>query len=311
MRLIGSFLLMSALAALGPSVAPAQAQLSRTFVSAAIGNDANDCNRATPCRSFQGAHDKTNDQGEIMVLDPGGYGALRIAKSISVVNDGVGEASILVSGGVTGITVDAGASGSVNLRGITIQGIGFGGGTGLVFNSGFALTVTNCVIRGHTGSGILFAPNADGRLAVSNTLMADNVGNGIAAIPGGHGFVRVALSRVEAYDNSQHGFFFDGEFSLGNLVAVVADSVAAGNLRDGVHANSGSSSAQPLVMVTRSVLANNGGTGAAATGNALLDLSASTVSGNGTDVSHIQSFGDNIINFNFNSGPIDAVFPRR
>src|SRR3954454_24833163 len=101
----------------------ANAQIARTGVSAARGNDANNCDVATPCRTFQRAHDQTNSDGEITVLDAGGYGALAITKSISVVNDGVGEASILVSGGGTGITVNAGAGGFVNLRGITIQGI--------------------------------------------------------------------------------------------------------------------------------------------------------------------------------------------
>src|SRR5215469_11663201 len=94
--------------------APASAQLSRTFVSAASGNDANSCDRATPCRTFQGAHDKTNPDGEITVLDPGGYGAVTITKSISIVNGGVGEASILVSGGITGVTINAGPADYVN-----------------------------------------------------------------------------------------------------------------------------------------------------------------------------------------------------
>src|SRR5215510_686548 len=89
--------------------APAQAQLARTFVSS-LGNDANDCQRLTPCRTFQGAHDKTLANGEITVLDPGGYGAVTITKSISIINDGVGEDGVLVSAGATGVTVNAGAS---------------------------------------------------------------------------------------------------------------------------------------------------------------------------------------------------------
>src|SRR5262249_55575898 len=106
----------AALAALlGLSLQPAPAQLARTFVSATVGNDANDCNRATPCRTFQAAHDKTFDQGEITVLEPGGYGAVTIIKSISIVNDGVGEASVLVSGGATGIKIVAPAGAYVNL----------------------------------------------------------------------------------------------------------------------------------------------------------------------------------------------------
>src|SRR5512147_662560 len=189
-------------ALLGLHVAPVQAQLSRTFVLAAIGNDANNCDRPTPCRTFQAAHNKTNSDGEITVLDPGGYGGLTITKSISIVNDGVGEASILVSGGTTGITINGGSSAYVNLRGITIQGIGFGGGAGLRFNSGFSLTMENCVVRNHTGGGIEFAPNASSNLSLSDTLVADNGGDGINVFPSGSGTVSIAFSRVEMYNNS-------------------------------------------------------------------------------------------------------------
>src|SRR6266508_386437 len=160
-------------------VASAQAQYVRTCVSA-NGNDANTCHCSQPCRTFQRAHDQTLSDGELTVLDPGGYGPVTITKSISIVNDGVGEASIQVSGGGTGIIINAPAgAGYVNLRGITIQGVGFGGGVGLRFNTGFALTVTNCVVRNQTGNGIEFLANASSNLSVSNTLVADNGGSGI------------------------------------------------------------------------------------------------------------------------------------
>lgn len=97
---------VAALLALGLSGVPAQAQLARTFVSS-FGNDANDCGRATPCRTFQAAHDKTLPNGEITVLDPGGYGAVMITKTISIINDGVGEAGMLISGGAAGVTINA------------------------------------------------------------------------------------------------------------------------------------------------------------------------------------------------------------
>src|SRR5262249_32480089 len=155
----------------------------------------------TPCRTFQVAHDKTNDQGEITVLDPGGYGAVIITKSISIVNDGVGEAGTLVSGGATGITINGAATSSVNLRGLTVQGIGFGGGNGLVFNSGSSLTVTNCVSRNLNGAaglgnGISFSPTVAGphSLFVSDTLLADNFNSGIISFPTGTGQdVRIAI----------------------------------------------------------------------------------------------------------------------
>src|SRR5262245_23134059 len=163
--------------------APMPAQLARTFVSAAGGHDGNDCNRKTPCRTLQAAHDKTLDQGEVRILGPGDYGALTITKSISVINEGVGEAAISAPAGANGITVKAPANASVSLRGLTIQGMGSGGGAGLRFDGGFVLTMTNCIVRNHGGSGIDFLGNASSRLSIVNTVVADNGGSGIHVLP--------------------------------------------------------------------------------------------------------------------------------
>src|SRR5262249_44344739 len=176
--------------AFGLLVAPAHAQFSRTYVSAATGSDGNSCGFGAPCRTFQRAHDQTNDQGEITVLDPGDYTnsttPLTIRKSISIVNDGGGEASILVSGKSVedaGITINA-PHAYVTLRGLTIQGVG--AGRGLAVTAGFSVTVTNCVIRNHTGDGISFqSSDGNSNLSVSSTVVADNGLNGILVIPNG------------------------------------------------------------------------------------------------------------------------------
>src|SRR6266849_621608 len=122
MTKITSSLFLAILLTLCLHVASAQAQLVRTCVSMAKGSDVNSassCHCATPCRTFAVAHANTFSDGEITVLDPGDYGGLTITKSISINNDSVGEASITVSGGTTGITVNAPAAGYVNLRGLT------------------------------------------------------------------------------------------------------------------------------------------------------------------------------------------------
>src|SRR5262249_48646138 len=184
-----SFVLANLLA-LGLAAAPAQAQLARSFVSAGTGNDANapNCSRTAPCRTFQTAHDNTLAQGEITVLDPGSYGAVTIAKNISIINDGVGEAGILVSGGNIGIDINAPGA-SVTLRGLTIKGIGFGGGGGIRFVAGTALNVEGCTIRNLEGTnaiGISFQPGNPAALQVTNSIVADNLsGDGI--IVGAHG----------------------------------------------------------------------------------------------------------------------------
>jgi hypothetical protein len=198
--------ILAALFALAVSVGSAQAQLARTFVSS-FGSDLNDCNRLTPCRTFQRAHNNTLANGEITVLDAGGYGAVTINRNISIINDGVGEAGVLVSGGGTGITINAGADDAVSLRGLTVKGLGsaWGGGNGIVFNSGRSLTIENCAIRNMTqagtpskGYGIRFIPSTSSNLVVSNTLLSDNVeATAILVAPTGVGTVRVDLNRVE------------------------------------------------------------------------------------------------------------------
>src|SRR6266540_1997519 len=240
MTKITSSLFLAALLALCLHVASAQAQLVRTCVSMAKGNDANSasfCHCTTPCRTFATAHDNTLDQGEITVLDPGDYGGLTITKSISINNDGAGEASISVSGGTTGIVVNAPAAGYVNLRGITIQGVGFGGGQGLQFNTGFSLTMTNCVIRNHTSVGLGLVPHGSSNFAVSNTVVADNGSNGIFLLPSGSGTVKAIFNRVEIYNNSGHGLMVEGGLSTGDIRATVVDTVAARNHNSGFAAD--------------------------------------------------------------------------
>jgi hypothetical protein len=286
------------------SFQPVQAQSSRTFVSAASGNDANDCSRATPCRTFQGAHDKTNDQGEITVLDPGGYGAVEITKSVSIMNDGVGEVSILVSGGSTGAVIRAGSAGYVNLRGITIQGIGFGGGTGLEVFSAFSLNLQNCVIRNHTRNGINILPSSDANIAISDTLVSDNGGSGIAIQPLQQGHVKAVFDRVTVSDNSLNGLFVDGSLSpqgSGSINATVVDSVVANNIGAGLSARAPAGDAVSLIMLIRSVSANNA-IGVSADGlQAGVVMGRSSIRGtaspstSSTNNGTVGTFGDNYI----------------
>src|SRR4029077_2582777 len=95
----------------------AQAQATRTWVSG-VGDDANPCSRTAPCKTFAGAISKTAAHGEINVLDPGGFGAVTITKSIRIISDHI-EAGVLVSG-TNGIVVNVGSTDSVLLDGLDI-----------------------------------------------------------------------------------------------------------------------------------------------------------------------------------------------
>src|SRR5262245_32593381 len=83
MRRISTSLALAAASFALLQTAPAQAQAFRTWVSG-VGDDANPCSRTAPCKTFAGAISKTQVNGEINCLDPGGFGALTITKSITV-----------------------------------------------------------------------------------------------------------------------------------------------------------------------------------------------------------------------------------
>jgi len=284
---------------LGPclATAPAQPLLPYTFVSAVHGNDGNDCNRAAPCRTFQRAHDKTGEEGEIAVLDPGDYGALTIEKAISIINDGAGEAGVLASQG-TGITINAPPAASINLRGLTVQGMGFGGGSGIRFNSGAILIVANCFIHNHGREGIDFFPIGNSNLAMWNTSVADNGGHGIIVRPTGTSAVMASLNHVALYNNSRVGLLVRGLDSSGTVDATVSDSAAANN-GDGFRLEAGHAAAS--LTLVRAVAADNRSHGIAAIGGtAIVRIGASSITGNALswvagDGALVQSFGDNTI----------------
>src|SRR5450631_2085445 len=108
-----------ALLACSLSAAPAWALANRTWVSG-HGADSGACTPTAPCRTFAFALTQTTAGGEIDVLDPAGYGTVIITQAISIVNDGVGVAGIQAGFGLNGVTINAGASDSVHLRGLTI-----------------------------------------------------------------------------------------------------------------------------------------------------------------------------------------------
>src|ERR1700753_3375248 len=91
----------------------ASAQASRTWVSG-VGDDANPCSRTAPCKTFAGAIAKTAAAGEIDVLDPGGFGAVTITKSITI--DGAGNTAGVLVSGTNGIVISAQSTDVATLR---------------------------------------------------------------------------------------------------------------------------------------------------------------------------------------------------
>src|SRR5579864_7268081 len=147
--------LLACLAIVLLGTSPAQAQATRTWVSG-VGDDANPCSRTAPCKTFAGAISKTAVGGEIDALDPGGFGAVTITKSITLDGGGGQVASVLVNG-TNGIVVAAPAGSNVILRNLRITGHNGSGLNGISWISGASLHVEHCTIFGFSQNGINIA----------------------------------------------------------------------------------------------------------------------------------------------------------
>jgi hypothetical protein len=292
--------------ALALPIAPALAQATRTFISA-NGNDANTCVRSAPCRTLQVAHDKTNSGGEINMLDPAGYGPVTITKPISIVNDGVGSAGILVPSGGVGITINtASALDRVHLRGLIIEGAG-AGQTGIQFLKAKSLTIENCVIRNLTNDGIDFIPSGIGdvsmSLAVTNTLISDNGVHGISIQPGNAITVDAVFDRVNLHYNGGSGVISDGSLGTAAINATAKETVADYN-GYGFQVISPGGQATTNFLLLRSLSANNSNVGVLADGaNATIRYAASAITGNNSGwinlhSSVVQTYGDNYLDGN-------------
>src|SRR6202166_688627 len=99
----------------------ASAQATRTWISG-VGDDVNPCSRTAPCKTFAGAISKTAAGGIINCLDPGGFGAVTITKSITL--DCTATLGSILSSGVQGIVVNALSTDKIVLRGLDINGAG-------------------------------------------------------------------------------------------------------------------------------------------------------------------------------------------
>src|SRR5712664_1992980 len=192
----------------------AQAQATRTWVSG-VGDDANPCSRTAPCKTFAGAISKTAAGGEIDALDPGGFGAVTITKSITLDGGtGSGWASILDSG-TNGINVNI-SGGTVTIRHIAINGAGASLGLhGISATAVGTLNIEDCVIFGHNNEGVLVNLSTGANVNVRNSTFKNNgaAGGGVAA------GMRATTS--------------DGTFGAGHTVYVTVVNSSADNNTEG------------------------------------------------------------------------------
>jgi parallel beta helix pectate lyase-like protein len=278
----------------------AHAQATRTWISG-VGDDVNPCSRTAPCKTFPGAISKTAPSGEIDTLDPGGFGAVTITKSITL--DGTsGIAGILVAG-TNGIVIQAGASDVVILRNLDINGIGQGL-SGIRIISARDVYVENCKIYGFTQRGISDERNS-GRLFVSDTNISSNSTAGIGAVATTLPSTLTVTGdhvRVERQGNA-------GVLVGDGTKATFSNSVISGNVNFGVYATG----AGAEVLVDASVVSANG-QGLATGAGGIVRVSNSSVTANNLGINtagggSVYSYGQNRLDGNTSNGSPSGSAP--
>jgi hypothetical protein len=228
----------------------AQAQASRTWVSG-VGDDANPCSRTAPCKTFAGAISKTAACGEINVLDPGGYGAVTITKSITI--DGTGTFASILASLVTGITVNAQSTDVITIRGVSIDGF-CNGLRAMNILQAKTVNIEDCVMFRFAGPGILVSESSDLNLNVRNTVIRDNTGAGMD-LNTTAGTIKGSLTKVSLNGNA-HGLH-----AKNNTRIIANDSVFANNTGNGILADGVSGGAVATVRVWNSLISTNGSNG--------------------------------------------------
>ncbi len=242
------------------------AQATRTWVSG-VGDDANPCNRTAPCKTFAGAISKTQANGEIDCLDPGGFGAVTITKAIAIDCTNT-FGSVLVSG-TNAIIVSAGAGDKVILRGLSINGIG-AGLDGIRFLAGAQLNVEHCAVFGFTGNGIDVNTATAGNVSVIECYMT-NVGKGIFATSSA--FVGVTVSNTSILRPGVNGFE-----AQSNVVAVLTNATITSAANSAVVA-----SGRSEINIDNSTLFGNITAMSATTSGAAIFVSNSNIYNNNTN----------------------------
>jgi hypothetical protein len=290
------------------TLAPAQA--TRTWVSG-VGDDANPCSRTAPCKTYAGAISKTARDGEISTLDPGGFGAVTITKSITINGGGGGQGygsilAALTNAIIINITDPADTRKSVRLDWLNINGASTGL-DGIRLLAGNTLHVENTLIDGFTGDGIeaLYSTATNAVISVNNTTIRNCTGSGIktAAVSGGSIRLNVNDSQI-----TKCGIGVD---QVNGTIGNVHDSMISSNTT-GVQTNE--STAGSLVNIDSTTISNNTGVGVNVVGGSRARIARCNILQNGTSLTpaaSVDSGGNNsIVGNTTNTAPAGTPFPQ-
>jgi len=271
------------------------AQATRTWVSG-VGDDANPCSRTAPCKTFAGAISKTATCGEINAVDPGGFGAVTITKSITI--NGYAQLSGILNAGVTGVLVNltgaADACDTVVLRWLDINGAASLGIAGVrdISSRVHSLHIEHIDINNQQ-RGVDINTNANGsKVFMKDVDIRHTTVHGIDVRPSAGQLVKLQLHDVRSRQSVGDGL------RLGNNAQGTANQSQFEGNANGVNVVANS----VTFMLAECILANN--TNGLVNGStAATALDGCTINSNNNGVLNntggtVVGFGNNALGFN-------------
>ncbi len=275
------------------------AQATRTWVSG-VGDDVNPCSRTAPCKTFAGAISKTATNGEINCLDPAGYGAVTVTKSITIDCEDT-QGSILAAGTngvIVNITAATDTKKAFKLRGVSINGAatGINGVRVLAANS---VTLEEVVIDGFTQHGVSVETTlGTPKISIDRSAMSSNAGSGINTFIVG-GTLSLDVSNATLNNNSI------GLNLSNNTKATISDSI--------INSNSTGLLAASATLAVRSSTISNNTTGITAASGGTIRIMGNLISNNGTGLAitggTLISFISNVFSGNTTNGSPSSTSP--
>jgi hypothetical protein len=166
------------------------------------GNDANNCNRAAPCRTFGKAQAQLTQNKRTIVVVDGNYAS----SGSPILSFGTAGGRVLISGeddNPDGAFLSAMSNGTTNPQVVNV-----GGGTDLVLegvtirnggNDGLrnfgALQLYRVAITGNNGQGLMSKPTNNAALRITGCTIADNVKEGLDGQDGPIDITRTLIAR--------------------------------------------------------------------------------------------------------------------
>jgi hypothetical protein len=255
--------------------APAHALRARVYVSKA-GADVGACSFSAPCQSLGYALSAVEPDGEITILDSGGYNPITITQGVTItVPPGV-EAGIAALMNGTAITINAPGA-TVTLRGLTLEGTNTAN-FGVSFTAGSRIEIIDCVISGFQSTGISVQPATAASVMIANTIVKDinptANGTGIALLPQGSGAMTAALDQVTV-SNTSFGLNLSSQLGPAPLEILITNSHIDNSSQNAIYAEGGSGT-NYAHMILKNVTVNQSPNAIALNGSSTIWLSQVT-----------------------------------